>query len=271
MALPRQFFSLTRSHLKRSSDIWCVTSNTKPISNATKTLRIMPSSFLMRRPTMLQHRRSELHSCTCTYMSLRCLAVDCSPFTAAELSNKVRCNLDSQPFDKVEYDTFKKCQPLLPALACLFNFCWVLSFTDGKQPQSGKLPELIESRCHWSCIFIALVPLIGKLFTTLLGNHWLECILISGSFVPLSRRKPSSLWPMAVLSTVWSSPPFVCGPTTDFLLCASWVYLVHMGARVQQSLIQLSLATTATTSFIQALGVVPSVLAEGIVWLILSM
>ena len=88
------------------------------------------------------------------------------------------------PFDQVGYVIFKRCPSLLPPLVHLFNMSWDQSTIPGEWkyaaikliPKSSAAGDTTNPANFWP---IALTPCIGKLFTTLLRNRWLRCIVIN--------------------------------------------------------------------------------------------
>ena len=109
---------------------------------------------------------------------------DCSPFTQDEVARiikRMRAQSAPSPFDRVGYVMFKVCPSLLPALVQLFNICWAQSTIPGewkcaaiKLIPKGSASEDSTNPANFRPI--ALTPCIGKLFTTLLRNHWLRYI-----------------------------------------------------------------------------------------------
>ena len=86
------------------------------------------------------------------------------------------------PFNKIPYTIFKKCHSLVPALLDIFNLCWSQSVI----PKDWKLAaikligkEAAEKDPSQPANFrsIALTSCVGKLFTSILKNRWLEYML----------------------------------------------------------------------------------------------
>ena len=86
------------------------------------------------------------------------------------------------PFNQIPYIIFKKCRSLVPALLNIFNCCWSQSVI----PKDWKVAaikligkEAAKNDPSQPANFrpIALTSCIGKLFTSILKNRWLEFML----------------------------------------------------------------------------------------------
>ena len=108
--------------------------------------------------------------------------MDCSPFTPSEIAKVIKRTKPAStpsPFDRVGYNIFKKCPALIPALVDIFNFCWTHSFIPVQVKTAAvkliaKGPAANDATNPANFRPIALIPCIGKIFTTLLRNHWLS-------------------------------------------------------------------------------------------------
>ena len=108
------------------------------------------------------------------------------------------------PFDGILYAVFKRCPALLPALHNIFNFCWLHSTV----PSAWKLAAVkliakssAEADPSSPTNFrpIALTSCVGKLFSTILRNRWLN-YMITNMYFNKSVQKRSCQPRQAVLS-----------------------------------------------------------------------
>ena len=115
------------------------------------------------------------------------------PFTQHDLEavvkrSKVRSS--PSPLDQVPYLVFKRCPSLGPALLDLFNTCWRLR-TVPPPWKKGLIPKADASNSpHLPSNFhpIALTSCIGKLFTTLLKDRWLQ-FMVGNNYLDTSVQK----------------------------------------------------------------------------------
>ena len=100
---------------------------------------------------------------------------------------KMKAASTPSPFDRIGYMVFKKCPALIPALVDIFNLCWAHSAV----PHQWKMAAIkliakgsaVEDASNPSNFRrFALMPCIGKVFTTLLRNRWLKFMLLNKYF-----------------------------------------------------------------------------------------
>ena len=97
------------------------------------------------------------------------------------------------PLDQVPYLVFKRCPSLGPALLDLFNTCWRLRTVPPpwKKGVIRLIPKADASNSpHLPSNFrpIALTSCIGKLFTTLLKDRWLQ-FMVGNNYLDTSVQK----------------------------------------------------------------------------------
>ena len=121
---------------------------------------------------------------------------NCSPITAVEVTcvlKRMRSHSAPSPFYRVGYVVFKKCLSLVPILVHLLNLCWSQFII----PHKWKVAtiRLISTGSAGQNPFdpghfrpIALTPCIGKLFTSLLRNRWLQ-FMLSNRYLDPSLQK----------------------------------------------------------------------------------
>ena len=100
---------------------------------------------------------------------------------------KARSKSSPSPFDGIPYTVFKRCPALLPALFNMFNLCW----TSSTVPSAWRLAAVkligksaAEANPSLPNNFrpIALTPCVGKLFSTIIRNRWLNYMLTNNYF-----------------------------------------------------------------------------------------
>ena len=86
------------------------------------------------------------------------------------------------PIDQVSYQVLKRCPSLLPALSSLYYACWESAsiLSTWKQGVIRLIPkEAAKTNPQEPGNFrpIALTPCIGKIFTSILKNKWMDFML----------------------------------------------------------------------------------------------
>ena len=121
-------------------------------------------------------------------MNLPQYAFNDDPISVSEISNVIKCANSSSspsPIDRISYKIFKKCLALLPALIDLYNACWETQSV----PQSWKqgVIRLIAKKSAFEDPSepgnfrpIALTSCIGKVFTSILKDRWLNYMVANG-------------------------------------------------------------------------------------------
>ena len=107
--------------------------------------------------------------------------LDVSVFTEEELSSIIfRLNSSScpSPMDQIPYLVLKKCPSLTPALLHVFNSCWsvkrvLAAWKVGVLRLIGKKQAVEDPSNPKNFRPIALTSCIGKVFTSLLKQHWM--------------------------------------------------------------------------------------------------
>ena len=96
--------------------------------------------------------------------------------------------------DQIPYQVFKRCPSLTHALLSLFQCCWSTSTIPTSWKLAGikligKSSALDDPREPSNFRPIALTSCVGKLFTTILKNRWLE-FMLSNKYLDRSVQKP---------------------------------------------------------------------------------
>ena len=192
--------------------------------------------------------------------------MNCSPITAAEVTcvlKRMRSRSAPSPFDRVGYVVFKKCPSLIPILVHLFNLCWSQSIipqqwmvaeirliSKGSTRQNPSDPGNFQP--------IALTPCIGKLFTSLLRNRWLQ---FQKAFMP---TVPGCIEHQFKLSSLIAE-----AQSKHKSLAVCWLDLANAYGSVHHALIQFSLqhyyAPPQFLSILQALysGLSATIMSDG--------
>ena len=121
---------------------------------------------------------------------------DESPFTLAELVATIktcRGRSSPSPLDQTPYLVFKHCPSLVPALLDLFNACWKLHAVPSAWkkgvirliPKAGAVDDPHQPNNFRP---IALTSCVGKMFTTLLKNRWLN-FMLTNNYLNTSTQK----------------------------------------------------------------------------------
>ena len=105
-----------------------------------------------------------------------------------EVRAVIKCSKSASspsPFDQIPYQIFKKCPSLDPVLVDLFNCCWTTATIPSAWKTAaikliGKSSATEDATTPSNFRPIALTSCIGKLFTTILKNRWLEYMLDNG-------------------------------------------------------------------------------------------
>ena len=175
--------------------------------------------------------------------------MNCSPITAAEVTGvlkRMRSRSAPSPFDRVGYVVFKKCPSLIPILVHLFNLCWSQSII----PQEWKVAaiRLISkgSACQNPCDPgnfrpIALTPCIGKLFTSLLRNRWLQFMLSNRYLDPSLQKAFMPTVPGCIEHQFKLSSLIAEAQSKHKSLAVCWLDLANAYGSVHHALIQFSL------------------------------
>ncbi len=158
--------------------------------------------------------------------------------------NRSKAASSPSPFDQVPYQIFKRCSSLNAALLGLFNYCWSTSTI----PSAWKTAEIKlidkssvteDPQTTANLRPIALTSCIGKLFTTLLKNRWLEFMLENG-YLDRSIQKafmsatPGCTEHHSKLATILSE-------ARKKHKSLAWLDLANANGSVHHSLIQFSL------------------------------
>ena len=89
------------------------------------------------------------------------------------------------PINRIPYQVFKRCPALQPALLDLFNICWANSTVRSTWKTAGikllgKSSAIEDPFTPSNFRPIAITSCIGKLFTSVLKNRWLDYMLSNG-------------------------------------------------------------------------------------------
>jgi hypothetical protein len=106
-------------------------------------------------------------------------------FTIEEIRgviSKARSSSSPCPLDQVSYTILKKCPSLLPALHHLFNICWLSQTVPSAWKVAvikliGKKRAKEDPSLPSNFRPIALTSCVGKIYTSLLKNHWMTYML----------------------------------------------------------------------------------------------
>ena len=104
------------------------------------------------------------------------------PEEVQRVINRSKSSSSPSPFDQIPYQIFKRCPSLNQALVDLFNCCWTTSSVPAAWKTAaikliGKSSASEDPTVPSNFKPIALTSCIGKLFTTVLKNRWLEYML----------------------------------------------------------------------------------------------
>ena len=149
------------------------------------------------------------------------------------------------PFDQVSYLIFKRCPSLQIALLDLFNACWSQSVIPAQWKLAAikliaKSSAIDEPTSSSNFRPIALTSCIGKLFTSILRNRWLD-YMTENEFLDRSIQKAFlSATPGCIehrmLATILAE-----ARKKHKLLAVYWLYLANAYRSVHHSPIQFSL------------------------------
>ena len=176
-------------------------------------------------------------------------SMECSLFTYEEIQRAIRKTKSTSapsPFDQIGYQIFKKCPVLLPALADLFNACWMQSTIPQQWKCAaikliGKASATSDATKPSNFRPIALTPCIGKLFTTILRNRWLT-YMTSNGYLNSSLQKafmptvPGCTEHHFKLSAIMND-----AQKRHRSLCICWLDIANAYGSVHHSLIQFTL------------------------------
>lgn len=104
-----------------------------------------------------------------------------------------RASSTPSPIDQISYRVFKRCPSLLQALMNIYNTCWSQGVTPkiwktGTIRLLGK-PQAADDASNPSNFRpIALTPCIGKIYTTILKNRWLDFMIGNGYLNTASQK-----------------------------------------------------------------------------------
>ena len=114
-----------------------------------------------------------------------------APITIAEISEIIKRSKSSSspsPIDRVSYKIFKRCPALLPALVDLYNACWEsqtvpLAWKHGviRLIPKQSATDISAESGHFRPI--ALTSCVGKVFTSILKDRWLQ-YMIANEYIP---------------------------------------------------------------------------------------
>ena len=118
------------------------------------------------------------------------------PFSATEISGvlrRARSSSSPSPIDRVSYQILKRCPSLLSALVDLYNTCWDSAAVPlaWKQGVISLIPkEAATSNPSEPSNFrpIALTSCVGKVFTSILRNRWLN-YMVANHFLDTNIQK----------------------------------------------------------------------------------
>ena len=175
--------------------------------------------------------------------------MNCSLFTATDIMRVIKklksCSAPS-PFDRVGYVIFKKCPALIPILVHLFNTCW----TNSVIPDQWKIAaiKLIpkgsavdDATNPGNFRPIALTPCIGKIFSTLLRNRWLQYMLLNNYLDPSLQKAFMPTVPGCTEHHLKLSSILSEAQSKHKALAICWLDLANAYGSVHHSLIQFSL------------------------------
>ena len=150
------------------------------------------------------------------------------------------------PFDQIPYVIFKRCPALIPALVDLFTCCWMSKTIPSSWKVAGikllgKTSAVDNPSSPTNFRPIALTSCIGKIFTTILKNRWLDYMLKNG-YLNTNIQKafvsniPGCTEHQAKLAAVLSE-----ARKKHKSLAVAWLDLANAYGSVHHSLIQFSL------------------------------
>ena len=175
---------------------------------------------------------------------------------------RARSSSAPAPFDQIPYQVFKRCPFLTRALLSLFQCCWSTSTIPTSWKLAGieligKSSALDDPREPSNFRPIALTSCVGKLFTTILKNRWLE-FMLSNKYHDTSVQKafmtatPGCLEHQSKLASIIQD-----ARTKHKSLTVCWLDLANAYGSVHHSLIDFSLkhyhAPTELRLMVQAL------------------
>ena len=159
---------------------------------------------------------------------------------------KSRSNSSPSPVDGLPYSVFKNCPSLLVALHNIFNLCWATSVVPSAWKFAairliGKTSASSDPSSPTNFRPIALTACVGKLFTAIIRNRFLNYMLINKYFDKSVQKAfmpatPGCSEHHLKLTTILSD-----AKRKHRSLAACWVDLANAYGSVHHSLIQFSL------------------------------
>ena len=171
------------------------------------------------------------------------------PISISEIQTvikRARSSSAPAPFDQIPYQVFKRCPSLTHALLGLFQCCWSTTTVPTSWKLAGikligKSSALDDPREPSNFRPIAFTSCVGKLFTTILKNRWLE-FMLSKEYLDRSVQKtfmtatPGCLEHQSKLASIIQD-----ARTKHKSLAVCWLDLANAYGSVHQSLIDFSL------------------------------
>ena len=164
-------------------------------------------------------------------------------FTAIKRS---KSSSTPSPFDRVSYLIFKRCPSLQTALLDLFNDCWSQSVIPTQWKMAAikliaKSSAMDEPTSPSNFCPIALTSCIGKLFTTILRNRWLDYMTENGFLNRSIQKAFMSATPGCVEHHCKLATILAEARKKHKSLAVCWLDLANAYGCVHHSLIQFSL------------------------------
>ena len=159
---------------------------------------------------------------------------------------KARFKSSPSSFDGIPYAVFKRCSALLPTLRNIFNFCWSHSTVQSAWKLAAvKLIAKSSAEADPSSPTnfrpIALTSCIGKLFSTILRNRWLNYMIINKYFNKSVQKAFMPTTPGCSEHHLKLASILKDAKRKHKSLAICWVDLANAYGSVHHSLIQFSL------------------------------
>ena len=150
------------------------------------------------------------------------------------------------PFDQVPYQVFKRCPDLTAALIDLFNCCWAtktipLAWKTAGIKLLGKSSAIDNPSTPTNFRPIALTSCIGKFFTSILKNRWLNYMLENGYLDPRVQKAFMTATPGCTEHHSKLASILFEARKKHKSLAVAWLDLANAYGSVHHSLIQFSM------------------------------